>query len=75
MESTKLFTVVGHSTRGGKHRIRFSAGKAESRGKVLLKTGNTGVTLYTLPEPMIQADAHKWLSANELTGIAPAFQG
>ena len=75
MESTKLFTVVGHSTRGGKHRIRFSAGKAESRGKVLLKTGNTGVTLYTLPEPMIKADAHKWLSANELTGIAPSFQG
>jgi hypothetical protein len=75
MESTKLFTVVGHSTRNGKHRYRFSAGKAESRGKVLLKTGNTSVTLYTLPEPMSKADAHKWLSDNELTGIAPSFQG
>ena len=75
MESTKLFTVVGHSTRGGKHRIRVSAGKAESRGKVLLKTGNTGVTLYTLPEPMSKADAHKWLSDNLPTGIAPSFQG
>ena len=75
MKSTKLFTVVGHSTRGGKHRTRVSAGKAEFRGKVLLKTGNTGVTLYTLPKPMSKEDAHKWLSDNLPTGIAPAFQG
>ena len=75
MKSTKLFTVVGHSTRGGKHRTRFSAGPAESRGKVLLKTGNTGVTLYTLPKPMSKVDAHKWLSDNLPTGIVPAFQG
>ena len=75
MTATKLFTVVGHSTRGGKHRIRFSAGKAEFRGKVLLKTGNTGVTLYDLPRPMTEVDAHKWLSDNLPMGIKPAFQG
>jgi hypothetical protein len=75
MTATKLFTVVGHSTRGDKHRTRVSAGKAEFRGKNLLKTGNTGVTLYDLPRPMTKVNAHKWLSDNLPTGIKPAFQG
>jgi hypothetical protein len=75
MKTSKLFTVVGHSTRGGKHRVRVSAGKAELRGKVLLKTGNTGVTLYNLPQPMPKEDAHAWLATELPKGILPAFQG
>jgi hypothetical protein len=75
MKTSKLFTVVGHSVRGGKSKVRLSSGKAEFRGKVLLKTGNTGVTLYNLPEPMSKTDAHAWLAAEFPKGILPAFQG
>ena len=75
MKATKLFTVVGHSTRNGSSKVRVSAGKAELRGKILLKTGNTGVTLYDLPHPMPKAEAHKWLATELPTGIKPAFQG
>jgi hypothetical protein len=74
MKSTKLFTVIGHSVRGGKSKIRLSAGKAEFRGKRLSSTGNTGITLYDLPYPMAKADAHAWLTAELPKGILPAFQ-
>jgi hypothetical protein len=75
MKTAKLFTVVGHSVRNGTSKVRLSAGKAEFRGKVLLKTGNTSVILYNLPHPMSKTDANEWLNANLPTGIKPAFQG
>ncbi len=75
MKSTKLFTVVGHSIRGGTSKVRLSAGNAKFRGQHLLRTGNTGVTLYDLPYPMLKEDAHAWLATELPTGIKPSFQG
>jgi len=75
MKSPKLFTVVGTSLRNGKYRQRFSAGKASARGKVLLKTGNTDVTLFDLPQPMSKQDAKDWYYSNISRGIVPSFQG
>lgn len=75
MKTAKIFTVIGHSVRNGTSKVRLSAGQAEFRGKVLLKTGNTSVILYNLPYPMPKADANEWLTTQLPTGIKPAFQG
>lgn len=55
--TTKTYTVVGTSVRGGKRKLRLSNGDAITRGHVLFSTGNTEIVLYDLPSAMTKYQA------------------
>jgi CxxC motif-containing protein len=59
IDMSKTFTVAGVSTPRGQMAVqyRFANGTAAARTKVLVKNGDSAITLFDLPEPMTKEQA------------------
>jgi hypothetical protein len=61
MSKTRMFTLVGESTRNGKRRLR--ATNRPGYAAVLAEEGDKDIEMHQLPRPMTKPEAREWLAA------------
>lgn len=68
----QTYTMAGVSVFEGETTYRFA--NNPNRGKVLERNGHSDVRFWTLPRPMVLADAVKWLQAQGVVALLPVGQ-